>query len=571
MELKRVIALDSRAANEKAIQLYGENVLVISSERVDNQTELIVAVDLEPVYGNDIDDAQDDTPVADSVGAQRHARAEAPARFAPATSSVPDDDAAPSGRARVHSPDVAILSFSDWLQQGVEPAAGASLRTRQTPLKTARAARSAAAADTTVPLAPKLATRTRPAPASQPEPNTEAVDAHAVDGEADDAESALRHDQLRSREVLALVREEFDALRRELLTARAFAVAPAADTPADAMAREWMQRLADLGVPLALRTQLVAELDAGDEAGQTIDHLEQSLASLLERSLEARPGARKAGRGGKAATARGERVAAAPRVEVLIGPSGCGKTSMAVRLAAQALADGGGAQAVVSFRDTRPGAWSQLQTLAAMAGVDCWRAQNAESLKVILSELGGHQTVWVDTGGLDYMDTAQVLHELCPQAALHAVLPLDASLTSSRRMLAEPPLAWASLMLTKTDESGHAWPLVSTLCEHPLAVSWLGAGASVQSAARRFDARALAAALLLPLRENASKAEEPAQPKAQRATESSEAATTPDAREAMALASSTLASLSRRATTTVGVKATSRKRAGTSAGAALRT
>ena len=31
MELKRVIALDSRAANEKAIQLYGENVLVISS------------------------------------------------------------------------------------------------------------------------------------------------------------------------------------------------------------------------------------------------------------------------------------------------------------------------------------------------------------------------------------------------------------------------------------------------------------------------------------------------------------------------------------------------------------
>ena len=45
MELKRIIARDSRAANDKAIQLYGPDVLVISSQRVDNQTELIVAID----------------------------------------------------------------------------------------------------------------------------------------------------------------------------------------------------------------------------------------------------------------------------------------------------------------------------------------------------------------------------------------------------------------------------------------------------------------------------------------------------------------------------------------------
>ena len=45
MELKRIIARDSRTANEKAIQLYGPDVLIISSQRVDQQTELIVAVD----------------------------------------------------------------------------------------------------------------------------------------------------------------------------------------------------------------------------------------------------------------------------------------------------------------------------------------------------------------------------------------------------------------------------------------------------------------------------------------------------------------------------------------------
>ena len=46
MELKRIIARDSRSANEKAIQMYGPDVLIISSQRVDQQTELIVAVDV---------------------------------------------------------------------------------------------------------------------------------------------------------------------------------------------------------------------------------------------------------------------------------------------------------------------------------------------------------------------------------------------------------------------------------------------------------------------------------------------------------------------------------------------
>ena len=49
MELKRIIARDSRSANEKAIQLYGNDVLIISTQRVDQQTELIVAVDLAPL------------------------------------------------------------------------------------------------------------------------------------------------------------------------------------------------------------------------------------------------------------------------------------------------------------------------------------------------------------------------------------------------------------------------------------------------------------------------------------------------------------------------------------------
>ena len=49
MELKRIIARDTRAANEKAVALYGPDVLVISTSKVRGKTELIVAVDVEPM------------------------------------------------------------------------------------------------------------------------------------------------------------------------------------------------------------------------------------------------------------------------------------------------------------------------------------------------------------------------------------------------------------------------------------------------------------------------------------------------------------------------------------------
>jgi flagellar biosynthesis protein FlhF len=41
MELKRILARDIRAANEKAVAQYGSDVLVISSSQVNGLTELL--------------------------------------------------------------------------------------------------------------------------------------------------------------------------------------------------------------------------------------------------------------------------------------------------------------------------------------------------------------------------------------------------------------------------------------------------------------------------------------------------------------------------------------------------
>ena len=55
MELKRILARDIRAANEKAVAQYGPDVLVISSGQVNGLTELIVAVDLAPLTPEEAD------------------------------------------------------------------------------------------------------------------------------------------------------------------------------------------------------------------------------------------------------------------------------------------------------------------------------------------------------------------------------------------------------------------------------------------------------------------------------------------------------------------------------------
>ena len=46
MELKRILARDTRSATEQAMALYGRDVLIISNHRVGGQTELVIALDV---------------------------------------------------------------------------------------------------------------------------------------------------------------------------------------------------------------------------------------------------------------------------------------------------------------------------------------------------------------------------------------------------------------------------------------------------------------------------------------------------------------------------------------------
>ena len=88
MELKRILANDTKSATERAMALYGRNVLVISNHTVGAQTELVVALDIdEQALDSTVASGHQAVPQAAAAAApkgfsQHLARAQTPAKEA---------------------------------------------------------------------------------------------------------------------------------------------------------------------------------------------------------------------------------------------------------------------------------------------------------------------------------------------------------------------------------------------------------------------------------------------------------------------------------------------------------
>ncbi len=351
MELKRILARDTRTATEQAIRLYGEDVLIVSNHRVGQQTELVVAVDI------------------------------------PAEAAMAAQPAAEAGHG-----------FARHFAQASAPAPAA-------------------------------------APAVQ-------------DTAADD------RDRVRSQELVALVREELADLRREFRLGQR--------TAALQLQMQWddsvmpvVERLRECAMPGGLRTLLLEGLQGLSDRQQAVETVRAQLLAAAGSPQAGMP-------------TRG--------VHVLAGPAGCGKTTLAARLARWGVEEFGADQvALVSFRDHRAGAWSQVQMLGAQAGAEVFRATDAETLSLLLSEIGHRALLVIDTPGVQIEEQVQAVLSLRPQAQVHAVLAADSSEATCRRVLSAASLSQAALMVCKLDEADAPWALLQFLsnCTAPPARSLL--------------------------------------------------------------------------------------------------
>ena len=455
MELKRILARDSRAANEKALQLYGPDVLVISSQRVDNQTELIVAIDT--AQGKPAEVVQ------------------APAEVVTATSREQDRFVA---FADVFKVSIEQPQSPEQEDAGTEPAA--------TRLAAKAATATAAAAPVQVP-APVLQT-VQPGELVQPVALVHSEPVHVAPAKVEPAHASLAppmapqqeaegldvqshaEDLRRSRDTVELLRLEIAALRQEFNLNRQVAMWQSGQGLSPEMTA-WFAHMQELGVPASLRTLMADAVSECDTVSEAWPVLQKTLTTAVQRRKP---------------------VWSARGVHALVGPSGAGKSLMVARMAQMAAGQMSAEEmAIISFADTKAGAWSQLQVLAAQSGVSCYRAADLATLEVLLGELSHHKLIWIDTAGTDFIEQARALQGMGTSVTLHAVLALDATVTNVRKIFDSSELSWKSVMLTKFDEAAHPWHVLKALCDHALPVLAVGSSHQARVAPQAFDAAAL--------------------------------------------------------------------------------
>lgn len=276
---------------------------------------------------------------------------------------------------------------------------------------------------------------------------------------AEAASEADADERLRGQALVALVREEIASLRREFQLSRLGNDLTGAGGMSSPV-RPLLEALVECHAPAALRTLLVEDLLDCTDLSQAL----QAVRERLNTSLE---------------------VQAAPSLlsgtHALLGPCGAGKTLMAHRLVTTAMREMAIEDiALISCADLKPGAWSQMQILAAQTGIEVYRARDLHALPLLLEELGHRKLIVIDTAGSDHIRQASELAQLDPTIALHAVVPADASSDQLRRLHSVPGLKWQSLLLSKWDDQPNPWPLIGFLCAHPMPIAGMSTSDKAQ-------------------------------------------------------------------------------------------
>jgi flagellar biosynthesis GTPase FlhF len=408
MELKRILARDLRAATEKAVSLYGTDALVVSHEQVNGQTEVIVAVDLEPAFDRAALELSDVDPP----------------ELAVTNSPTSEVNAAASSPGGATTPEFEAI-FSQTIKPSSKKRGG----------KGGQSDRMVDEEDQTSPV-------DFDASGQAIGPSERAKREPVIGG----AQHDNHREQLRAREIVDIVRQEMAVLRRELrLQQQLSSLSPVG---LSSMGQVLNTALETLGVSTASRVLLIDEIQSEETIKLAAEKAENILVAGLPKTITKAP---------------------TEGIHVVCGPSGSGKTQSVTRLAQKAAEVWGSEQvAVISYCDNRLGAWSQLQLSCSRSGLEAFRVTEASLLPNLVEELKGRRAIFIDTPGPQLKDHCKDISKQVPKAELHLALPCDISLAQALQLFKLCP--WDDLILTKLDESAQCWGLVQALQQKPLAL-----------------------------------------------------------------------------------------------------
>jgi flagellar biosynthesis GTPase FlhF len=268
-------------------------------------------------------------------------------------------------------------------------------------------------------------------------------------------------DHLQAREIVDLVKQEFEVMRREFKLSQQLDAWNGTRSVTEPM-RPLVEAFNETGMPIGLRALLSDTINGCSDLDSALREIAQILGNGIDHLplLEDMQG-----------------------IHLIAGSSGSGKSLMTGRLAKQkALRCDSQDVAIISYNDNRFGAWNQTQLIGSQAGVDCFRANTPEMLEQLLQELGSRSLILIDTAGVDVQGQIKELIKLLPEAQKHLVVAADASEASVNRQLKAGSGDWDSIMLSRLEDDIRPWPVINALLNTRIPISVSASEPSIAAA-----------------------------------------------------------------------------------------
>ena len=387
MELKRILGKDSRRALEEVSRQYGEDALVISSGKVNGQTEVIVAVDLEM-------DSQAPYPL--QYEKQRN------------------------GNKPIDEKD---NDFKKVLEYEMGPQINES------------------------------------GPIQLP---------NSIEKKTDKQNSDLEY--LRMREIVDLIKLELASIRKEFKLSQKIGLIDG-DISANKELVPLFRFFDESGIPTSLKSLLKSELvDENDlqfAIKKTKDILSNNL-SITQIDWDS------------------------TKIHVLVGTSGSGKTTMAGKIATEITKNSSPDDvAIISFNDSKLGAWAQTQLIGAQSGIPTYRAENIQVLETLIDDLSHKKALIIDTPSANIKKHINEIEKLTTGTEFHLVVPCDASESSISNSLTLKKKGWSSVMISRAEDHVNPWSLISALAKSQVPISYIARGTSSLSGISVFKQEAI--------------------------------------------------------------------------------
>ena len=262
-------------------------------------------------------------------------------------------------------------------------------------------------------------------------------------------EDAEQQETRQAKEIVSLVKSELSVMRREILLSQQLATWPGIEVVSYKI-QPLIKALGETGLSLSLRTlitSVVSEVSSVEDA--IIKITEIINANLATQDILTKMSGN----------------------HLFAGSPGAGKTMMIAKIARQKASELGEQNvAVVSYRDSRIGAWNQLQLLCGQAGVESYKATTLESLEIILEELSEKSLILIDTCG----DDALPMNDLNIKKVhlnKHLIVSSDASEASITRFVKQSNTQWSSVLLSRYNQDIDVWPIINALINKSIPLS----------------------------------------------------------------------------------------------------